>query len=498
MRVSRALQKLCYALLFPCVLLNIYVYFYPLLKQCHFANPSHLQTNHDRSTPVQTQAPFRLLAYGDPQIEGDTSLPDPNAALFPSLHEFRDHVIGSTVMELPGFLAVAFIRMIAFDSMAILQGYRKRLDLYGNDLYLAHLHRSMRRWTKPTHVVVLGDLLGSQWVSDTEFERRADRFWKRIFVDMEKVPDNLTSTGLHLGVGNARSEEWAGYLINIAGNHDIGYAGDIDTPRIERFERTFGKVNYNLSFALPATDGIEPGPTLRLVMLNSMNLDSPAYNKQLQNASLDFLASQTHYTADTLRSQDATVLLTHIPLYKPDGMCVDDALFDYFSANQGAGIMEQNHLTNTTSLNILDGLFVTNREDAQGLSRGIILNGHDHEGCSVQHHRPTDNASSTHLTIGGWHTKSYQYNDTASNVPEAIREITLRSMMGEFGGNAGLLSAWFDETDAQWRFEYSDCAFGVQHIWWTAHVLTLLVGLVASSAFVAARLESRYRPASTK
>jgi hypothetical protein len=70
-----------------------------------------------------------------------------------------------------------------------------------------------------------------------------------------------------------------------------------------------------------------------------------------------------------------------------------------------------------------------------------------------------------------------------------IREITLRSMMGEYSGYAGFLSAWFDESKGEkgeWVFEFSSCGVGVQHWWWGVHIidsillLCLLVGAAVS------------------
>lgn len=51
-----------------------------------------------------------------------------------------------------------------------------------------------------------------------------------------------------------------------------------------------------------------------------------------------------------------------------------------------------------------------------------------------------------------------------------IREVTLRSMMGEFGGWAYLVSAWFEASRSEWRFEVRKCGVGVQHWWWAGHV----------------------------
>lgn len=54
---------------------------------------------------------------------------------------------------------------------------------------------------------------------------------------------------------------------------------------------------------------------------------------------------------------------------------------------------------------------------------------------------------------------------------EGVREITVRSMMGEFGGNAGMLSVWFDWDGLAWRYEYATCELGVQHVWWVTYIL---------------------------
>ena len=55
-----------------------------------------------------------------------------------------------------------------------------------------------------------------------------------------------------------------------------------------------------------------------------------------------------------------------------------------------------------------------------------------------------------------------------------LREITVRSMMGDFAGNAGLMSLWFDEEIWDWKFEFVNCGLGTQHIWWTVHIWDLI------------------------
>lgn len=61
-----------------------------------------------------------------------------------------------------------------------------------------------------------------------------------------------------------------------------------------------------------------------------------------------------------------------------------------------------------------------------------------------------------------------------------VREIIVRSMMGDFGGNVGLLSIWFDEESWQWKVDYDICLLGMQYLWWLVYILDFIVvvGLV--------------------
>ncbi|KAK0930525.1 hypothetical protein LTR29_016645 [Friedmanniomyces endolithicus] len=477
MRLSSTLLPLFRFFLPPTLIALTYVYLYPSLQQCSFPLAKRAETvcHFDGSDPTAAApaelAPFRLLAFADPQLEGDTSLPDPNAAWLPSLARVGE--VG-VVRAAEG--------VVRRDVPGLLQGYRKKLDLWGNDLYLAHVYRMVNWWAQPTHTVVLGDLLGSQWVGDEEFSRRTSRFWTRVFSGSAKVPRNVTDVSGRIEV-LGQDNAWKKRLMAVAGNHDIGYAGDINEHRIERFESAFGSVNWEIRFRLP--NDTQPAsssfpnllrttpPTLHLVILNSMNLDTPAYNPELQQQSLDFLDAQLHPSNHP--SNSGTVILTHVPLHKKQGVCVDAPYFSYFPENQGGGIREQNHLSAEISARILDRL-------APGGSEGgtaVVLNGHDHEGCDTFHLR-NHNIDNEGSVQAGWDASRFDSAKRRSTDDglDGLREITVRSMMGSYGGNAGLLSAWFDAEDGKWRFEYETCMFGVQHFWWAAHVLALVeVGL---------------------
>ncbi|KAL7273745.1 hypothetical protein RUND412_003384 [Rhizina undulata] len=465
MSVKGLLIILYLDLILPFALLgNIYLYFYPIFHFCGF---------HEQ--PSGELAPFRLLTLADPQIEGDSTL-----RRYHRLDD-TDGLWGEVENVKQNF-----------------QWVRKTIDLWGNDLYLAHIVRSVKRHTHPTHVTALGDLVGSQWIDDAEFERRSSRFW-HIFNGMEKVRTEQVIDG------SANGEEWTKRVINIAGNHDVGYAGDMTRARVDRFEKAFGPVNYLLTIfpgnstgdsVVGEDAGEVPGiePTLRIVVLNSMSLDTPILDESLAEDSYNLLDEALK--GKSLSPRQATVLLTHLPFYKPAGVCVDGPFFTYLPESHGRGIKEQNHLSDTTTellLGWLFGLPTGGEEDVKAKERGFILTGHDHEGCDVRHY--WDDTEGTGLwgngqwnvsTWGNWiareqnrkaameAAKRGEDGGVIEGVREGVREVTVRSMMGMYGGNAGLLSAWFDRDSDSWKFEYTTCALGTQHLWWVVHVIDLI------------------------
>ncbi|KAL8708371.1 MAG: hypothetical protein Q9220_006752 [cf. Caloplaca sp. 1 TL-2023] len=457
------------------ILSTTYLYFYPTFHRCAF--PLQPDSGH--------AAPFRLLALGDPQLEGDSSIPDSHDQLLPSLRTlWQDLTASNTVTE--GFLVArrSLQDLVLLDVPHAFQRYRKRLDLWGNDYYLAHIHHTLHRHLAPTHVTVLGDLLGSQWVDDEEFERRGRRYWERVFKDGEKVEDEVAA-GIRIGV-LGQDDSWKRRMINVAGNHDIGYAGDMTVERVQRFESVFGKTNWETRFIISregADIDVQAAPELRIVVLNSLNLDTPAVDQELQGATYKYINDIISTSRPVEDQTSATILLTHLPLHKEPGICVDSPYFDFYQQEDGGGLKEQNHLSYNAGKGILEGIYGMSGDPQaphQGLGRnGIILTGHDHAGCDTYHHLPPD----SHPEARKWAAARWQSRDSINTTIPGIREITVRSMMGEFGGNAGLLSAWFDDQAQRWRFEYSTCMLGVQHIWWFVHILDgVTLGLVSLAA----------------
>lgn len=491
-----------------------YLYLYPAFHLCAFPAPDHdpssayVNTLRQHALPslydASKVAPFRLLALGDPQLEGDSSIGYIESTTLPNLRKlFQDALLlDGTEHNLLQRVRHSLHDVIDFwldDIPKALEVYRKRFDHVGNDYYLGHIYRTLHWWLDPTHVTVLGDLVGSQWIDEEEFEARGRRFWKRVFRNGERIPDEVMSEPSE-NFSNTKilgddAAAWKRRIINVAGNHDVGYAGDLSKDRLVRFERVFGKPNYELRFQLPldatslnatlevSEDDVKESPEIRIMVLNDMNLDTPVSDKELQDESYKFLNDIISTSHAVERPALFTLVLTHIPLYKDAGICVDGPFFDFFDGEFENGVKEQNHLSRDASKGMLEGIFGmsgSSEAPGKGMGRhGIVLTGHDHEGCDSYHHINQSLPSEEQE----WKANRYadvNHLDGQEGIP-GLREITVRSMMGDFAGNAGLLSLWFDREKWEWEYEFVNCGLGTQHIWWFVHILdliTVLVGVV--------------------
>jgi hypothetical protein len=336
---------------------------------------------------------------------------------------------------------------------------------------------------------VLGDLIGSQWVTDGEFEDRGQRFLNRVFAGGHRVEDDITRSserGEEFRY-NIADESWVNCIINIAGNHDFGYAGDISQRRIARFETTFGRANWDVRFEHPknGNSSDDPAPSLHLIVLNSLNLDTPALDQDLQRASYNFINSVITNRSHPVEDRSSfTLLLTH----QPPGVCVDPPFFDFWDSDDADGrfktdgVKEQNHLSDHGSRHgILEGILgLSQNTEAPGQGKGrngLILTGHDHEGCDTWHYIPAHleaaEVERESAKEANWQATQW-WNADSETAHTGIREITLRSMMEEFGVNAALLSAWFDIHTGEWAYDMQMCGFGVQYIWWAVHVLDIV------------------------
>lgn len=461
------------------LLLNFFVYFYPNIVnspgQCQWKG-SQLRSKYEfvnDKLPLELQWVQLLLLN------------------FPSLQQEKSHaafVDGN----------VADIHMLTFGDPQINGNwestkYIKRLDNYGNDHYLGHIYRLMQARLKPSHVAVMGDQFSSQWILDSEFYNRTYRFVERLFprdhlhkltvidtwkkhedynwpawMDQEQAmdPDHRFKSRTYYDTYDWYKPEASQpnfdqpLFINLTGNHDIGYSGDATWQHMARFHLLFGQNNYVIYYNKGTPE------EWRIVVLDSLTLEGPALEEDFRNYTWSFLE---HIEATNGDFHGSTVLFTHIPFFKREGLCADGPEHKYYvdydkEPYKNGKLRSQNHLLYETSQKVLNIVFPN--EDKEG----IILTGHDHVGCDSWY---------SHVD-GHWVADSkVQAGDR-----KPIHEVVVRAMMGEFDGQTGLVTGQFDHKEKAWHFTFTYCSFVVQHVWWASKATALLALLLVSASFV--------------
>ncbi|KAF9573213.1 hypothetical protein EC968_008851 [Mortierella alpina] len=304
-------------------------------------------------------------------------------------------------------------------------------------------------------------------------------------------------------------------LINITGNHDIGYGYDISQSRLDRWEQAFGRTNFIRTATVPdplreLSEDTSQGPQqqLHLVILNTMLLDGPSSDENLRAQTWQFVEDAAKIKERNPR--DKIVLLTHIPFHKEQGICVDPP---DIRTHWDSTIIEQTMLTPNTTSWLLNHL----RPD-------FVLNGHDHYGCDVTHIRVVEEQDQQDHATSLWvayDTASLSQQDLASN-PARVREITQRSMMAEFGGYSGLFEirrsskdshyqdagsgtettarsesgteSDLDTGTAELEFHYTACGFYTDITVWTVIITDLVVAAAWSLLGLAVVLQPLWNP----
>ncbi|KAJ3673211.1 hypothetical protein LUZ60_006585 [Juncus effusus] len=232
------------------------------------------------------------------------------------------------------------------------------------DIYMRRAFYSSILPFKPDMILFLGDHFdGGPYLSDEEWQGSLSRF-KHIF-----------------GLNEQRKNPYIP-IHYLSGNHDIGYSAFYTQhPEvISRYEKEFGKRNYNFSVG-----------KVDFIVVDAQTLDGPKRETET-TSSWDFINN-----ISKSNSQNPRVLLTHIPMYRPDGTpCgkyrsspiinqrVHYSAFDH-------GVRYQNYLTKETS-NLLLSL----------LNPILVLSGHDHDQCTVSHSTPSGSATEHSLGTLSW------------------------------------------------------------------------------------------------
>uniref|UniRef100_A0A1J3IGF6 Calcineurin-like phosphoesterase domain-containing protein n=1 Tax=Noccaea caerulescens TaxID=107243 RepID=A0A1J3IGF6_NOCCA len=237
---------------------------------------------------------------------------------------------------------------------------------------------------KPDAVLFLGDYFdGGPYIPEDEWQESLSRF-EHVF--------GLNSQGKVMDIPT----------FYITGNHDVGYSrvashkGDV----IDRYEKVFGIRNRRFMIG-----GVE-----------FISIDAQAIDGNPQKG----LATEVWKFVQNV-SNDATshprVLLTHIPLYRPDqtpcgphrsNPVIDQRFWRHF---QDQEVIYQNYITQESSKKLLELI-----------NPVLVLSGHDHDQCTVTHKSKTGSVTEHTLGTISWQQGNIYPSFMLLSVPNAVHE----------------------------------------------------------------------------
>ncbi|KAI8910526.1 Metallo-dependent phosphatase-like protein [Powellomyces hirtus] len=291
-------------------------------------------------------------------------------------------------------------------------GLSLKLTQFYSDLYMKRNFKVLESKLRPDAFWVLGDIMDGarEWESTRarNFEPELARVRKVFKLQNPSTPFF-----------------WA------PGNHDIGYGDRVVPSAYDRFRTVFGEPNYMVDIG-----------NNTLVVLDTVSLSGHPGAAHYDNAR-NFL--------DTVAKTPVTsprILISHIPLYRPDNSDCGKLRKSKRSINQGRGYQYQNLVVEGLSREILDAV-----------KPSLILSGDDHDWCEQIH------------TLGNGH----------SSVEQTVA--TFSWMQGNHFPGFGLLTLRPANvpgtTDA--TFKFAACHLPPQlriYFWYIALLLITLLALI--------------------
>ncbi|KAJ4951956.1 hypothetical protein NE237_028788 [Protea cynaroides] len=217
------------------------------------------------------------------------------------------------------------------------------------DLYMRRSYFASILPFKPDVILFLGDYFdGGPVLSDEEWQESLSRFRHIFKLNHQR---KTSDTPVYF----------------LSGNHDVGYASLYSrSPEVmRRYESEFGARNYHFTVG-----------EIEFIAVDAQTLDGPLH-RNFTFTSWNFVKN-----ISTDARLNPKVLLTHIPLYRPDwtscgphrsspiiNQRVSHAAYD-------KEIIYQNYLSEETSNHLLDLVKPV-----------LVLSGHDHDQCTVTHLR---------------------------------------------------------------------------------------------------------------
>ncbi|KAL1203798.1 hypothetical protein V5N11_027672 [Cardamine amara subsp. amara] len=237
---------------------------------------------------------------------------------------------------------------------------------------------------KPDVVLFLGDYFdGGPFLPEDEWQESLSRF-RHVF--------GLNSQGK---VGDIPT-------FYIPGNHDVGYSRIASHKQdvIDRYEKVFAIRNHrfmvgNVEFISIDAQAIDANP--------QKDLASEVW-KFVQNVSSD---AKSH----------PRVLLTHIPLYRPDQTpcgphrrvsVIDQRFWRHF---QDQEVIYQNYITAESSKKLLELI-----------NPILVLSGHDHDQCTITHKLKTGSVTEHTLGTISWQQGNIYPSFMLLSVPNTVQQ----------------------------------------------------------------------------
>lgn len=227
-------------------------------------------------------------------------------------------------------------------------GFLKLVTRVVTDRYVARNFRLLHRRLRPDMIVFLGDLMdGGREIENDEAWKLEYQRYRRIFpltpsvVQIESVP----------------------------GNHDVGCANSIIPHAYERFEEHFGKGNK-----------IHPYAGFNLVTLDSnalMNTADPSVQKPAREL--------LNYLTENRKDFDPTIILSHIPLYRPEGSTCGARRESSRTLSRTQGYQYITEIDQALSNEILENI-----------QPKYIFSGDDHDSCVFTHRWGAEGTSEEH------------------------------------------------------------------------------------------------------
>ncbi|XP_011085948.1 uncharacterized protein C630.12 [Sesamum indicum] len=214
------------------------------------------------------------------------------------------------------------------------------------DLYMRRAFLSSVLPLKPDVVFFLGDYFdGGPILSDEEWQESLGRLRHIFNLNMLQKSSNTK-------------------VYYLSGNHDIGYSAfnSRKLETVKRYEGEFGVRNFKVTLG-----------NVDFIAIDAQTLDGRPQSK-LTSATWDFIKNVSKDTRSTPR-----VLLTHIPLYRPDGTPCGphrsaSIINQRIYLDRDQEIMYQNYITKSSTNVLLDLI-----------QPSLVLSAHDHDQCTVTH-----------------------------------------------------------------------------------------------------------------